>query len=774
MLFARLTFILLVAVSFAADPASGNAARRFMVADDIGLSYFGVPNSLEDTFLFSPDGQHFVVHTERGRIDLNRPESTLRIYETHQIQQYLLHTKVTSEPLPVWEISRSSYWQGPIITHLRWLADSSGIAFLAKAETGNDQVLLAEIQSKDLLELTPKDQHVTAFDIRSRDNFVYCVLSPEVRKKLMEQSQAVSVVGTDLENLFPPEANSPGSKLYPFFDRSDLWAVANGRRFQVEDSSSDRPFSLFFKGQQVLAMSPDHRFVVTALAVDTVPSQWEKLYPPPAPSSPQRIKAGNQDLTAIDGFQYVSEYVSIDLSNGKVSRLSHGPLGSDAGWNSGPGAAWSADGQLVVLSDAFLSSGLASEDHSTAPCVAVVEIGTARSACLEHVRDAGDFVNNLQFAHGSNQRVIVEHYDPASAEHRTINYVRSMGGSWTTDTVANQTNNQTRPIELSIRQGLNDPPVLVASDNKTKAARVIWDPNPQLQSIVLAEVSVLRWKDKAGREQVGGLYKPPDYVSGRRYPLVIQTHGFSENEFSASGAFPTATAAQEMAAFGIFVLQVRGSQGCAPDVTAKEAECNVENYEAAVQKLVSDGVVDQNRVGIIGFSWTCYHVLAALTTSSLHYKAASITDGVNAGYFQYLIDAGSGMGLNHEYDSFIGAAPFGEGLQQWLKRSPGFNLDKIRTPLQVVGMGKLSALSQWEPYAALRILNKPVDFIIFSEGQHLLTNPAERMVSQGGTVDWFRFWLKGEEDPDPAKSEQYVRWRKLRELQTDAANLVSK
>jgi len=74
-------------------------------------------------------------------------------------------------------------------------------------------------------------------------------------------------------------------------------------------------------------------------------------------------------------------------------------------------------------------------------------------------------------------------------------------------------------------------------------------------------------------------------------------------------------------------------------------------------------------------------------------------------------------------------------------------------------------LFMWEPYAALRYLNKPVDLIVLTEGTHVLTNPAQRMVSQGGTVDWFRFWLKGEEDPDPAKSEQYARWRELRKLQ---------
>jgi len=72
--------------------------------------------------------------------------------------------------------------------------------------------------------------------------------------------------------------------------------------------------------------------------------------------------------------------------------------------------------------------------------------------------------------------------------------------------------------------------------------------------------------------------------------------------------------------------------------------------------------------------------------------------------------------------------------------------------------------------AALRLLNKPVDLILLTEDTHVLTNPAVRMASQGGTVDWFLFWLKGEENPDPAKAEQYKRWRGLRELQQQDDN----
>ena len=36
---------------------------------------------------------------------------------------------------------------------------------------------------------------------------------------------------------------------------------------------------------------------------------------------------------------------------------------------------------------------------------------------------------------------------------------------------------------------------------------------------------------------------------------------------------------------------------------------------------------------------------------------------------------------------------------------------------------------------------------------------------QQTNVDWFVFWLKGEEDPDPAKAETYARWRELRAVQ---------
>src|SRR5258708_34328535 len=48
------------------------AKRRFTVPDDIALIHFGDPYTAKaNAVTVSPDGQYFVVDTERGRISLN-------------------------------------------------------------------------------------------------------------------------------------------------------------------------------------------------------------------------------------------------------------------------------------------------------------------------------------------------------------------------------------------------------------------------------------------------------------------------------------------------------------------------------------------------------------------------------------------------------------------------------------------------------------------------------------------------------------------------------
>ena len=725
--------------------------KPFTVADEVGLAHFGDPYGVQaEAVQFSPDGNYFAVDTERGRLDLNCVEDSLRFYRSQDVASFLKYFDVSEPPSPVWVVNRS-HKEGPIIKDWRWLADSSGVAYIEKNSESKQQLVLADLRKKSLELLTSQIEMVKSFDIRDRQHYVYTAADSTEGEGRKAELQTPAVVGTGrslIELLFPDDPRF-------FSSPSRLWAVFGGRRFEVKHDGA------YIVPDGSLALSPDGSFLVTILTVPEVPPSWETLYPPPYASSPGRIHAGPNSA---------QQYVRIDLQAGSVQALTEAPISRNAGWWVGDDSpSWSSDGQAVLLPGTFLLS----KDHvPSRPCVAVVDFHSNTRTCVEvlkghtetGVEEGYHRIDSARFVKGDRRSVMVIATNHEDQSVGTTEYRRAEDGTWqVAEQIKGEPKAERNGLEVIVKQGLNEPPQLLATNKQ--ASWTIWDPNPQLRNFELGEATVYRWKDKKGREWKGGLYKPVGYKSGQRYPLVIQTHGFEETEFRPSGVFPTAMAARALAATGIMVLQAAtGVAGAnCPMVTPEEGPCYVAVFESATTQLVSEGLVDPDKIGIVGFSRTCFYVMEMLTNSLFRLKAASITDGVMLDYLQYMIFA------DDEGDSMIGAKPFGAGLQQWLKRSPGFNLDKIATPLLVVGAGPLGVSYMLQPYAGLRYLKRPVDLIMLNTDEHVLTNPAVRMASQGGSVDWFRFWLQDYEDPNPAKREQYVRWRELRKLQEQSA-----
>jgi len=100
-------------------------------------------------------------------------------------------------------------------------------------------------------------------------------------------------------------------------------------------------------------------------------------------------------------------------------------------------------------------------------------------------------------------------------------------------------------------------------------------------------------------------------------------------------------------------------------------------------------------------------------------------------------------------------------------------MDQVQAPVRIQAIGPISLLQEWNWFSGLFGLGKPVEMVYLPDGTHLLEKPWEQMVSEQGDVDWFCFWLRGEEDADPAKAEQYKRWRELRGLSRPATASVS-
>jgi len=741
--------------------------RPFTVRDDIEFTQFGDAYSgVRGGIVVSPRGDRVLVHTTHGVLKDDTVRDELRLYDIASIRKFV-NSPANSEPLhPVWTIEQSlssPEISGPVISNIRWLRTEAGFAFLAQAPKGTSRLILAQLKTRTLKALSLPSQNVLSFDIGDERHFVYCVAAPGTAQKVRAIGWSPASVGTGqiLNDLLFRTDHSSAVR------RAQLWTVQGQARFAVVDRDTKKRVVLFEDGIDSLSLSPDGRFAVTIRPLGDLPEEWEKLYPPPYPGASGRLRAGHQDLEAPFGW-YVGDYVRIDLSNGEISSLTDAPAAERTGWWEEGSArpAWSTDGSRILLPGTFVKG-----ERQPVPCVLVVQVHSRDSECVRNLRrnlaegfESGyDAFSEVSFVPGRNDHVILTGSVHQAEDHPKKLIVRSSTGAWNEEPM--DTEAEKSKVDLQIVETYDDPPVLLASDPTTGLRRTVLDPNPQLKTIELSKAELYRWSDASGRSWQGILYIPADFHQGIRYPLVIENHGFSEDRFRPSGGFPSAFAARELASAGIMVLHVRDCPGRS---IPNEGMCNVDEYKAAIDALSSVGMVDPARVGLIGFSRTVFYVLEALTSGKLQVAAASITDGITVGYFNYLCDVGPDHLFVSDAEALIGAMPIGEGLRHWLQDSPDFNMDRVTAPLRIVARADSGILEMWEPYAVLERIHKPVDFVVLNTHEHVFSDPDLRLVAQDGNVDWFRFWLQGYEDPDPSKAQQYARWERLRvQQQTD-------
>jgi hypothetical protein len=308
-------------------------------------------------------------------------------------------------------------------------------------------------------------------------------------------------------------------------------------------------------------------------------------------------------------------------------------------------------------------------------------------------------------------------------------------------------------LEVTLEEGLNSWPRILGTSRTTGQQAVLWELNPQLHSLDLGKAQKVDWTTSDGKVS-GVLYLPPDFASGTKYPLVIQMHGFNPQRFSMDGRadWGSGFAARPLAAEGIVVLQMAGG---GPVNTPKEGSYEMVKIEQAIDHFSEQGLIDPARVGLIGFSRGSYDVAYTITHSRYPIRAAILVDGFYGGYFQSF-----SFPSRTDFADVNGGAPYGEGLRSWFENCPSFSLDKVRTPVRLVALSE-GPLVFWEWFTASREMGKPVDYVWVPDSPHLVVKPWQWMASAEGTVDWFRFWLIGEEDHAPSKAAQFSRWRAL-------------
>lgn len=427
--------------------------------------------------------------------------------------------------------------------------------------------------------------------------------------------------------------------------------------------------------------------------------------------------------------------------------------------------AWSPEGGSVLVGPTFLP--LPCDDEAGRAGLAVAEVDIASGTWRRIPLEIGTRIEALRWL---EDRLIVIETQEGTAQFRRE------GGAWRSTFDAIAAPAPQASVQVQWREDLNTPPQLIATDLRTRHERLVLDPNPNLTTrFSLGRVEWVRYTIRPGLAWEGRLYYPAHHRSGQRYPLVVQTHTLAgENVYSLygkGGAQPalgpggSVYIAQTLAGHGMFVLHGRVLKMHGTDGLLDETRSELEAIETVIERLAILGLIDRDRVGIMGHSASGWLASYAIAHGRLRFAAAIADDHKDGGYFQAAL-AGWAFGAGAE---MIGAEPFDEGLEAWLDHSPALNAHAIRTPLLMTVSSDGLEIGAWEMFSRLRHLRKPVELFLvpnIEHGSHGLQNPTQIRALQERALDWWRFWLQDEQDSDPRKAAQYAGWRHLRSLAT--------
>lgn len=752
----------LVVLSLGACPALSRAqGDAFTVTDSIQMVHFNDPNersSNPQTLTVSPDGSTALLVTTKGIVASNVAESTLWTLDLRAAARYLEERKATAQPSPT-EILRvrgqlralQSDSYGSLITKSRWSLNSKSIYMLVELNGGRRELENVDVITGHRESLSPAGYSVDNYEIDGRG--VLYTADQFRNDATSEKTDLTEVVDT-----------VRGISIYNL-----LWPSAQPKRYLFRaDSSGVRPIApapLSF-GWGTFSISPDGSKVVTLVPVEETPISW-KRYMPGDPALPL-YRPGSQLSPSTE----VLRYEVVDVYTHSRRPLLESPSGAEVGYFDARRVVWSPGGDHALVTNIFLPFDKQTQKEQEArqlPCAAAyVGVNDGSASCIvfekstkEHESTDSWAVSDIRFGRTDHYAVIDFSW---RGRHKTECYSLT-SGLWSENPTGvcigrNKISDEANriPVRLEITQSLDEPPSLWVKDVESSRRVEIWNPNPQIVGKVSGTTSIYHWQDRDKREWTGGLMLPQGFRPGVRYPFIIQTHGFTPNHFLVDGVWTTAMAARPLAAAGFVVLQIEDKYE--QNMTLQEAKLHVDGYKAAIDELTNSGVIDPKRVGIVGFSRTCWFVEETLIELPKTFAAAVLADGVDQSYLQYMLNAPESPGM--ESERYNGGKPFGRALDMWIKSAPSFRLSEFETPLRLQAIGSLGILEEWEIYASLRIQNKAVDMLFLPLGQHILQNPAEIMASEQGDVDWFRYWLKGEEDRDPAKKTQYERWNRLR------------
>ena len=270
--------------------------------------------------------------------------------------------------------------------------------------------------------------------------------------------------------------------------------------------------------------------------------------------------------------------------------------------------------------------------------------------------------------------------------------------------------------------------------------------NFQQSKYLWGNVELYKWKDAEGNEQKGLLYKPENFDSSKKYPMIVY---FYEKYSDKIHSHYIPNPSRSVINFPLY--NSNGYVVFIPDISYRIGHPGKSAYDvimSGTNSLIEKGFIDKDNMGLQGQSWGGYQVAYMVTRTNLFKAVMSGAPVVNMTSAYGGIRWESGMVREFQYEqsqSRIGKTPW-NGFDLYIENSPLFFLDKVETPVLIMSNDNDGAVPHTqgiEFFTALRRLGKPAWMLTYNGEEHNLTKWPNRVDLAKRMMQYFDYYLKG-------------------------------
>ncbi len=261
----------------------------------------------------------------------------------------------------------------------------------------------------------------------------------------------------------------------------------------------------------------------------------------------------------------------------------------------------------------------------------------------------------------------------------------------------------------------------------------------------LPKTEVIKWKGADGREIEGLLTYPLNYQPGQKVPMILNVHGGPAGVFQQScvagnsGTYPIAAFAE----MGYAVLRPnpRGSSGYGAEFRmANRADWGGKDFldlMAAVDFVIKLGVADENKMGVMGWSYGGF-MSSWIVGHTDRFKAASIGAPVVDLSHQNLTDDIEGF-----LPSYFKTDPWNDW-SLYDAHSPLRFVQNVKTPVMLQhceGDQRVPISNGIMFYNALRRRHVPVRMLAMPRQGHGPVEPTMVLKTMQSNMEWFEKYI---------------------------------